>query len=141
MAVQPATGRGVVVLTNTALEPAARDASLHLLVGAPLEEAGPVPTVPERMMRGAIDLTTQQLDRVVSTYRFGPGVDMVVARNGKGLTAALTRQSALPIYPSAALTSFWRAANAEIAFFEEDDRITGAKFTQDGNASELVRVR
>lgn len=140
MAVQPATGRAVVVLTNTALDPAARDISLHLLIGAPLEEVGSVPTAPEQIERDEVALILQQLDRVVGTYRFAPGLDMVITRAGDGLKAAITGQGALPIYPSTPLAFFWRAVNAEIEFLEQDGKITGAKFMQDGNVSELVRV-
>ena len=140
MAVQPATGRAVVVLTNTALEPAARDISLHLLIGSELEEAGSVPTIPEQIARDTVALTSQQLDRVVGTYRFAPGLDMFITRQDDGLQAALTGQGALPIYPSAPLAFFWRTVNANIEFLEDDGKITGATFTQDGNVSELVRV-
>lgn len=140
MAIQPATDRAVVVLTNSALEPSAQDLGLHMLVGAPIATAAPPMRAPAQVERREVTLADEQLNRVTGTYRMAPGVDMVIARAGSGLTAAITGQGALPLFPRAPLEFFWRAVNAEIVFTEEDGRITGAVFTQDGNSMPLVRT-
>ncbi|MGB3165654.1 MAG: serine hydrolase [Alteraurantiacibacter sp.] len=140
VAVQEDSGQGVVVLTNSAIEPSAQDIALHLLAGAPLSEAQPVPGAPAELDRTEVDLTTAQLDRVVGTYRFAPGLDMVIAREGDQLMAAITGQGALPIFPRSPTEFFWRAVDAEILFTEDGVMISGASFSQDGMTSVLVRV-
>ena len=140
MAVQPATGRAVVVLTNSAVEPSASDIARHLLLGAPLASAAPVPRAPEEVSREEVTLTTVQLDRLTGTYRFGPGLDIVIARQGDQLLATVSGQTALPVFPSSPNSVFYRAVNAEIEFIEQDGKITGARFTQDGNTSALQKL-
>jgi CubicO group peptidase (beta-lactamase class C family) len=46
MALEPAAQRGIVVLTNTGAEPGPDDLAMHLLLGAPLQPAAPVPPGP-----------------------------------------------------------------------------------------------
>ena len=43
MMLEPAERRGVVVLTNAAVEPASDDFAMHLLLGLPLQPTDPVP--------------------------------------------------------------------------------------------------
>ncbi len=140
IAVQEDSGQSVVVLTNSAVEPSAQDISLHLLIGTPLAEAGPVPAAPETVEREEIQLTDAQLDRIVGTYRFAPSLDLRVVRVAGGLQARLTDQAPLPIYPRAPLEFFFRAVNADIVFDEENGEIAGATFTQDGRTSTATRV-
>lgn len=132
IALQPDTGRGVVVLTNSAVEPSAQDVAMHILLGAPLAETGPVPEAPQAVARDEIELSPAQLDRVSGTYQMSPGVEMTIARKGDQLLAAITGQGAFEIFPRAPLEFFWRAVNAEIIFEESDGTITGARFSQDG---------
>ena len=140
VAVQEDTGRGVVVMTNSAIEPSAQDVALHMLIGAPLAEAGPVPEVPTEVAREEIALTTAQLDRFVGTYRVAPGLDMTITREDDQLLAAITGQGPLPIFPRSEREFFYRAVNAEIVFADEDGEITGATFTQDGMVSPMTKV-
>lgn len=140
MALQASTGRAVVVLTNSAIEPSAQDIALHTLIGAPLTEARLVPTAPNEVAREEVALSEAQLDRVTGTYRFAPGMDLEITRQGDQLLATITGQGALPIAPRAPLEFFWRAVNADIVFIEEEGRITGATFTQDGRSSPLTKV-
>lgn len=141
MAFQPDTDRAVVAMTNSAVEPAAQDIALHILVGAPVAEAKPVPQPPETVIRDEVSLTAAQLDRVTGTYRFNQALALTITREGDQLFATITGQGALPIFPRAPLEFFWRAVNAEIVFSEEDGAITGATFTQDGASSALVKVK
>lgn len=139
MAFQPETDRAVVAMTNSAVEPSAQDIALHILVGAPVAEAKPVPQPPQGVAREEVSLTAEQLDRVVGTYRFNPAVALTVTRQDDQLYAAITEQGALPIFPRAPLEFFWRAVNAEIVFTEEEGAITGATFTQDGVSQTLAK--
>ena len=141
VALQRETGRAVVALTNSAVEPAAQDLALHLLVGAPVANALPVPPPPpEAGPREEIALTAAQLDHVAGTYRLAPGIELAVRREGERLLAQVTGQQALPIYPSAQLEFFWRVVNAQIRFVENDGEVTAAVFTQDGRTVEIEKV-
>lgn len=141
MAIQPAADRAVVVLTNSAVEPAAQDIALHALIGAPVAKTGPVPEAPASVDRSEIQLTQDALERVTGVYRFAPNVALMITREGDQLFATITGQGALPIFPRAPLEFFWRAVNAEIVFSETDGTITGATFTQDGASSALVKEK
>lgn len=141
MALQPSTGRAVVVLTNAAVEPSAQDLALHALVGAPLAEEVPIPVPPAPAPeREEVTLTTEQLDHVTGSYRLAPGVNIEIAREGEQLMAKVTGQAALPIYPSGPLSFFWRVVNAELVLTEEDGEITGGTFTQDGREIPVEKV-
>ncbi len=141
MAIQPATDRAVVALTNSAVEPAAQDIALHALIGTPIAEAGPVPEAPESVDRTEVQLTQDELERVTGVYRFAPRAALTITQEGNQLFATITGQGALPIFPRAPLEFYWRAVNAEIVFSEEDGVISGATFTQDGASSALVKEK
>lgn len=141
MALQPDSRRAVVVLTNSAVEPSANDIALHLLAGAPVAKAGPAPDAPQVVARGeTVELTTEQLDRVVGTWRLTPDMHIAISRRGEQLFAAVTGQGALPIFPRTPLEFFWRAVNAEVVFVEEGGRISRAIFTQNGNSTPLTKI-
>ena len=142
MAIQPETGRADVVLTNAAADPSPQDIALHVLVGAKVATSGKVPDAPPTVGRvdTPVTLTAAQLDRVVGTYRFAPNMNVTVTRDGDQLSAAITGQGPLPIYPRAPLEFFYRAVNAEIVFTERDGAITGAVFTQDGMTTPLAKL-
>ena len=141
LALQPETGRATVVMTNASVEPSASDIGRHLLVGAPLSEAGPVPEAPATIDRTEVTLSVAELDRVVGTYRFAPGLELTIERRGAQLFAAITGQGALPIFPSSPTRFFYRAVEADILFAESEGEITGAAFTQDGRMSALTKVK
>ena len=141
LALQPDGRRAVVVLTNSALEPGASDIALHLIAGTPLSPERPPPAPPPVMERGeVVELSTAQLDHVAGTYRLAPGVTMQVVRDGAQLTAQITSQPALAIYPTGPLDFFWRAAPARITFFEEAGQITRAILYQNGREIPLERI-
>ncbi|NVD43523.1 serine hydrolase domain-containing protein [Qipengyuania atrilutea] len=141
MALQPANNRAVVVLTNSAVDPGAQDIAFHLLAGGPVAEAGAVPQAAQQVQRDEIaNLTEAQQDRVLGKWRLTPELAIDITRDGEQLYAAVTGQAALPIFARSPLAFFWRAANAEIVFTEQDGRITGGMFTQDGNSIPVTRA-
>jgi CubicO group peptidase (beta-lactamase class C family) len=141
VALQRATGRAVVALTNSAVEPAAQDIALHLLVGSPVARAMPVPPAPpEPEPREEIALTPAQLDHVTGTYQVAPGAQLVIRREGERLLAQITGQPAFPIYPAAPLEFFWKVVNAQVRFVEDEGEVTGAVLTQDGRTTEWKKV-
>lgn len=141
MALQPSIGRAVVVLTNSAVEPASDDVAMHMLLGAPLAKAGPAPAAPKAVARDEVSLTPAQLDRVIGTYRMSPTMVMTIRREGDQLYAAISGQGALPIFPRAPLEFFWRAVNAEIVLREDTGKITGATFSQDGIVVMMDKIK
>lgn len=141
MAVDRGTGRAVVALTNSAVEPGTEDMALHLLTGLPLAKAEPVPPAPAAPSREEISLSQAELERFVGTYRLAGGAEVIVARDGAQLTAAVTGQPRFPIYPSGPLTFFWRVVDAEVTFTEQDGAITGGIFRQDGRETPVTRIR
>jgi len=68
MAIDRTKRRGVVVLTNAAVEPSADDLAIHLMLGTPVAPAGKVPPAPPpAKVRKEIKLPPAQLDRVTGT--------------------------------------------------------------------------
>lgn len=141
MALQPDTGRAVVGLTNSAVEPAAQDIVLYTLAGAPVAYALPVPEAPvPPPEREEATLSEAQLEHVVGTYELAPGVTITVRREGGQLTAQVTGQPPFPIYPAGPLTFFWKVVPAEIRFTEEDGEVTGGIFSQGGQDVPVEKV-
>ncbi|MGX7895561.1 serine hydrolase [Tsuneonella sp. HG222] len=141
MALQPDKGRAVVVLTNAAPEPSAQDIAFHALFGAPVSDAAPVPPPPPvAVERTEVTLSAAQLDHVVGVYELAPGVRATIRRNGDVLTAQITGQGALPIFPEGPLAFFYRAVDAQISFTEESGLVTGGTFHQNGRAMPIKKV-
>jgi hypothetical protein len=141
MALEPAKGRGVVVLTNAAVEPASDDLALHLLLGAPLQPAGPVPSAPMRSVHSAVTLSPAELDRLVGRYELAPNLALTIERDGAGLKARMGDQPAYPVYPEAPLSIFWRVVDAEARFTAgPDGTVTGVVFQQNGQQMNGKRV-
>jgi len=141
MALQSATGRAVVVLTNAAVEPSATDIALHALIGSPVATAGPVPPAPPPPSRHSeITLTPAQLGHVVGTYRLAPGLEMAIRLDGDHLVAQITGQPALPIFAESPLSFFWKAVDAQVRFVEEGGKVTGAVFSQSGRTTDAKKV-
>jgi D-alanyl-D-alanine-carboxypeptidase/D-alanyl-D-alanine-endopeptidase len=137
LAIEPSSGRAAIVLVNSAVEPSAGDIAYHLVVGSPVAPTPPVPPAPPPpVQRTAIDLTEQQLDRVVGSYDFGNGVVFRVWRDGAALKAQREGGVTGPemqIFPEAPLSFFWRAVDAQIGFTTDDaGNVTGATFAQGG---------
>ncbi|MEN2792167.1 serine hydrolase [Sphingomonas oligophenolica] len=141
MAYGPIKRRGVVVLSNAAVEESINDLSLHLLLGAPVAPPAPVPPVPKPVAaRTAIELPVPELDRVIGRYRFNPQLELTVTREGAGLRAQVTGQPRFPIFAEAPLSFFWRVVDAQVVFVAgPNGRVTGAVLHQGGG--ELVGTR
>ena len=134
MAIEPAKRRGVVVLTNAAVEPSSDDLAMHLLIGTPVLDAGTVPPAPPPAKpRTAVRLPPAELDRVVGVYEMSGAVSLRVWREGDGLKAQLTGGPALPIFAEGPLDYFWRVVDAQVRFTRDAaGKVTGATLSQDG---------
>jgi CubicO group peptidase (beta-lactamase class C family) len=134
MAFDPAKKRGVVVLANSAAEPAVNDLAIHLLVGTPIAPLRPVPAAPPpAAKRVAISLPAAELARVAGRYALPNGMEIAVVHQGDGLTAQLSGQPPFPIFAEAPLRFFWRVVDAQLRFVADDQgKVTGAVLTQAG---------
>lgn len=143
MVLEPGKRRGIVVLTNAAIERAPDDIAMQLLLGAPTQPAAPVPPTPPPSTHAEVTLPPDELDRVEGRYDFTPTLALTVKRDGDGagLKAQMSGQAALPIFPEAPLSFFWRAVNAQARFtVGPDGKVAGVVLTQGGQQLNGKRV-
>lgn len=139
LVLEPATGRAVVAFANSAAEPSTTDLAMHLLLGSPVAPTPPsAEPPPAPAPRSEVKLPAEELDRVAGRYDFGPGVVFRVWRDGSTLLAQREGSETGPvlrIHPEAPLRFFWKAVDAQVTFTaDEDGKVTGAVFTQDGQS-------
>jgi serine-type D-Ala-D-Ala carboxypeptidase/endopeptidase len=103
----PRRKAGVVVLSNSTLS--IDDIGFHILTAA----------FPLAAVRAAIALPADSLDAYVGTYQLAPAFAIRVRREGDGLVAQGTGQSAAPIYPSARDEFFFQVVDAQISFVRD----------------------
>jgi len=134
LALEPSSGRAVVVLANSAAEPSAMDLAVHLLVGSPVAPTPPLPAAPPPpVARTEVTLPAAELDRVVGRYQLLPELILTLERRGERLMAQLTGQPAFPIFAEAPLEFFWRVVDAQLRFTaDESGKVTGVVLTQNG---------
>jgi beta-lactamase regulating signal transducer with metallopeptidase domain len=81
----------------------------------------------------AVTLDAATLDRYAGMYRLGPADIMTIVHQGNGLTAQLTGQQALPIFPQSANQFVYTAVKASITFNTgADGAVTGLVLHQNG---------
>jgi CubicO group peptidase (beta-lactamase class C family) len=125
MAFDLARKRGVVVLTNAAVEPSSEDIALHVLSGAPLAVEKPVPPAPRTRVAIAM----------------APQLTIAITRDGDHLLAKLTGQAAYPIFPEAPREFFWRVVDAQLSFVvDAANQVTGVILHQNGKDLRGTRV-
>jgi CubicO group peptidase (beta-lactamase class C family) len=120
---------GVVVLSNSALS--IDDIGFHILnPGSPLAA-----------VRAAIALPADSLDAYVGEYRFAPTFVLSIRREGGGLVAQATGQSANPIYPSARDEFFFRVVDAQLSFGRDSTgRVASLVLHQGGRDLPAARI-
>ncbi len=141
MAYDPVKKRGLVVLTNAAVEPSVNDLAIHLLVGTPLAPLQPILPAPKPVTRSAIALPSAELDHVVGRYQMGPAVVIEITRSGDQMFAQLSGQPKFPIFAEVPLTFFWKVVDAQARFVvDANGKVTGAVLVQNGQESTAKRV-
>jgi CubicO group peptidase (beta-lactamase class C family) len=105
----PASRRGVVVLTNSA--EGHDDIGFHLL-----DNSLPLATLTPRVQRTAIDVAADVLQRYVGEYELTPALKMVVTRNDAALYGAITGQGAIRLWPESQTAFFVREVDAQLKF-------------------------
>lgn len=146
LAIEPATGRAVVALANSGVEPATTDLAFHVLIGAPLAPTPPVPPAPlPAAARIEVELPAAELDRVIGRYDFGSGILFSITRDGDGLWAQ--RQGAvtgprLRLRAEAPLQFFVRELDAQLRFTtDETGKVAGMDATHSGATSTATRLK
>ena len=142
---EPAAGRAVVALSNSAASPDVVDLAQHIFVGSRVAPTPLVPPpLPTPIARTAITLPAAELDQFVGRYAFDAGFVLAIARHGGFLyvvreDAPLTSRS--QILPEAALSFFWKAVDAQIRFTTDASGVvTGAVMIADGQQFSAKRV-
>jgi hypothetical protein len=124
----------IIVLSNLAGAPVAEigDDLTAIVFGEPAAPPGP---------RRAIALDAKVLDAYVGRYDVeGSKRTFTIARDGDQLTAQLTGQSALPIYPESEARFFYKVVNARITFVKDDSgQVRGLILHQNGQDLEAKR--
>ena len=119
---EPAKGRAVVALVNSAAEPGPEDLAFNIVGGQRVQSTPAVPPAPPPFVpRTAITLPVAELEKVTGRYVFDAGFVGTITRDGGYLYAQSNREGRpggprLQILPEAPLTFFWKAMDAQIRF-------------------------
>ena len=133
--VEPSRKIGVVVLTNSG-GAGADDIGMHLLdPGIPLAPA-PAPV----KQRTAIAVAPAVLARYVGSYQLAPGAVVDITLAGDTLSAQLTGQQRLRIWPESEVDFFYKEVDAQITFVY-DARGTVTSLVLHQNAQNLTAPR
>lgn len=122
MILEPAKGRAVVALVNSAADPGPEDLAFSIVGRQPVAPTPAVPPAPPPFVpRTAISLPVAELDKVAGRYDFGRGLVLTITRDGEYLYAQAQREGApggprQQIVPEAPLAFFWKAMDAQIRF-------------------------
>ncbi|MEX0680731.1 MAG: serine hydrolase [Balneolales bacterium] len=90
-----------------------------------------------------IEIEAEKLDEYTGTYRTPSGMELTVTRAGNQLTARLTGQNTVPVYPVEADSDifFYRVIDAELHFSrEESGEVTSVTFHQEGRTFRFERT-
>lgn len=131
----PAQRRGVAVLSNAANS--IDDIALHLLDDR-YALAKPKPSRERKVAR--IDYSLY--DAYAGRYELAPGILFTLRRDGDRLTAQLTGQHAMEIFPESETEFFYKAVDAQITFLKNDQgEVTSLILHQNGQHPPAVKVK
>jgi CubicO group peptidase (beta-lactamase class C family) len=137
MGFDPAEKVGVVVLTNTSIEPGGDDIGFHLLTGAPLAKLPPGPAAHRIIAAAAEDLAP-----FVGTYDFGPNRQLVVTQTGPRLFGTISGQQRLELFREGPNDFFVKVVDAQITFERgPDGQVARAIVHQAGQDTPGVRAK
>ena len=127
--IDEAQRRGVVVLTNANL--GMDDVGMHLLdPGLPLQAVAPT-----------ADLAPETLARYVGRYQIAPGFVLTIAREEAQLTAQLTGQPPVRIYPASETEFFLKVVDARLTFrVDGEGTVEGLTLHQNGQDTAAQKI-
>lgn len=113
--IDPASGRGVVILASTASPLVTRlgIGMFDVFAGKPLD-----------LELRIVKLADDELDRLVGTYRLGSGEQLEVKRSGRALHIAMGPEE-VRLYPRSPIEFIVLELEASVDFVIEDDRVRG----------------
>jgi CubicO group peptidase (beta-lactamase class C family) len=137
----PATGVGVVVLSNTSTPAGVDDIGFHLLDGrSPLIPADS-PLLKSPTTRTAVTISTTVFDRYVGTYQLAPGFVMTMSKQGERFFTQLTGQPTIEIFPESETRFFLKVVDAQLTFeIDGQGRASAVVLRQGGRDQRAPRV-
>jgi CubicO group peptidase (beta-lactamase class C family) len=108
----PARRRGVAVLSNSANS--VDDIALHLL-----DSRYPLAKLKPARERKVARIDYSLYDAYAGRYELAPDLIFTIRRDGDRLTAQLTGQHAMEIFPESATEFFYKAVDAQITFVND----------------------
>lgn len=133
IAFSPDTGKGVVVLSNTASSSVDK---LGMAIMNLLHRKAHALDIPD-----TIELPPMALQRYVGQYAFDAQTTIVIERRDATLSARLSGQDALRIYPASATRFYYRAVDASLEFVVQDNGdVSALRLHQQGAVSNADRV-
>ena len=108
------------------------DAASGKAAALTLRQNGQERRAPRIAERTEIDVPVSVLERYPGTYRLRPGFDLAVTLENGQLMSQATGQAKTPLYAEAETKFFLKAANAQIEFVREGERVTALVLTQGG---------
>ncbi|MFN9756899.1 MAG: serine hydrolase, partial [Planctomycetota bacterium] len=91
-------------------------------------------------VEAAAAVPAEQLARLCGRYRMPDGTIVRLVQDARGLTAQLTGQPALRVYPRSATELFYRAVAASLVFEVAGDTAAVVTLHQDGRQFRCPRV-
>jgi len=89
-----------------------------------------------------VEIADDILASYVGVYEMQPGVNMTITKNEQQLSAQLTGQPVLEIFPSAENDFFLKAVNARLVFTREGDKpATQVTLHQGGRTVDMKRIK
>jgi len=128
----PKTGRGAVVLSNSASE--IDDIGLHTV-----EAKFALAQAPRD--RKEVAVAPAILEAYVGEYRLTPSFSVTVTRDGGALFVQATGQPKFPIYAESEADFFLKAVDAQVTFVKDAGRVTGLVLHQNGQDVPGQRVK
>jgi len=135
MGFDPATRRGVAVLSNCANT--IDDIGLHLLESQ-YKLAQPQPAKERKVAK----INSNLYDAYAGRYELAPNVFFTIRRDGDRLMAQLTGQHAMEIFPESETEFFYKAVDAQLTFVKnEKGEVTALILHQNGQHPAAVKAK
>lgn len=129
---------GIVALTNLSTPIGVDDIGRHLLDASQALAPPDSPLLAPPVERTEISLDPNLLETYAGRYELGPNAIMTITREGGQLSAQLTGQGVLEIYPEAEDEFFLRAVDAQISFLKDSQGRVNALVLHQGGRDQLA---
>ena len=132
MAFSPATGEGVVVLSNASIS--VDDLALHIL-----DAAIPLSAPPKEHIAVKVDAAV--LDRIAGRYELARDFIVTVRRDGDRAFAQATNQPEGEIFAESDYEYFYKVVDAQLSFVRDaDQRVSGFVLHQGGRSIKARKI-